>query len=116
MCWKRFVRGWFRLRSRTEEKKMRLKLPEGAFEAYLFDCDGTIVDSMPLHYKAWKQVLAEWNCEFAEERFYAWGGMPIVEIIATLNAENGLSMPVEIVAKRKESLYFEWLPELQPVP
>ena len=36
---------------------MRLKLPDGAFEAYLFDCDGTIVDSMPLHYLAWKKAL-----------------------------------------------------------
>jgi len=95
---------------------MKLALPAGNFDAYLFDCDGTIVDSMPLHYKAWKQVLAEWNCEFSEERFYAWGGMPIIEIISTLNREYGLTIPVEIVAARKERLYFESLPELQPVP
>jgi len=95
---------------------MKLELPEGKFGAYLFDCDGTIVDSMPLHYKAWKQILSEWNCEFSEERFYAWGGMPIVEIISTLNKEYGLSMPVETLAARKESLYFELLPALKPVP
>ena len=95
---------------------MKLELPAGSFDAYLFDCDGTIADSMPLHYKAWKQVLGEWNCEFSEERFYAWGGMPIVEIISTLNAEYGLSMPVEMVARRKENLYFDLLPQLQPVP
>ena len=95
---------------------MKLELPAGDFDAYLFDCDGTIVDSMPLHYKAWKQILGEWNCEFSEERFYAWGGMPIVEIISTLNKEYGLSMPVEALAARKESLYFELLPELRPVP
>ena len=95
---------------------MKLELPAGSFGAYLFDCDGTIVDSMPLHYKAWKQILSEWNCEFSEERFYAWGGMPIVEIISTLNKEYGLSMPVEALAARKESLYFELLPELKPVP
>ena len=95
---------------------MKLELPAGDFGAYLFDCDGTIADSMPLHYKAWKQVLGEWNCNFSEERFYSWGGMPIVEIISTLNTEQGLSMPVQVVAKRKESLYFERLHELQPVP
>jgi len=95
---------------------MKLQLPAGNFDAYLFDCDGTIVDSMPLHYKAWKQILSEWNCEFSEERFYAWGGMPIVEIISTLNKEYGLSMPVETLAARKESLYFELLPALKPVP
>ena len=95
---------------------MKLKLPDGPFKAYLFDCDGTIVDSMPLHYVAWKRVLGEWNCEFAEELFYAWGGMPVAEIIATLNERHGLAMPVEEIARRKEMLYFDILPELKAVP
>jgi HAD superfamily hydrolase (TIGR01509 family) len=95
---------------------MKLKLPEGSFRAYLFDCDGTIADSMPLHYIAWKRALAEWNCLFDEQLFYAWGGMPIAEIISTLNEKEGLRMPVETVAKRKESLYYELLPQLKAVP
>ena len=95
---------------------MKLKLPRGSFAAYLFDCDGTIADSMPLHYIAWKKALAEWNCEFDEKLFYAWGGMPIVEIVSTLNKMHSLSMPVQIVARRKESLYYDLLPQLKPVP
>jgi len=71
---------------------------------------------MPLHYVAWKKALGEWNCEFGEELFYAWGGMPIVEIIATLNERHGLNMPVESVARRKEGLYYEMLPQLKVVP
>lgn len=95
---------------------MKLKLPPGQFGAYLFDCDGTVADSMPLHYRAWKQALAEWNCEFDEKLFYAWGGMPVVEIISTLNRQRGLNMPVEAVGQRKEALYYELLPELKAVP
>jgi HAD superfamily hydrolase (TIGR01509 family) len=95
---------------------MKLELPAGSFRAYLFDCDGTIVDSMPLHYIAWKKALAEWNCDFGEELFYAWGGRPVTEIIAALNQQHGLNMPVDVVAKRKESLYHELLPELKAIP
>jgi HAD superfamily hydrolase (TIGR01509 family) len=95
---------------------MKLKLPEGLFNAYLFDCDGTVADSMPLHYRAWEKALSEWNCEFDEKLFYAWGGMPVAEIISTLNERHGLNMPVETVERRKEELYFELLPQLQPVP
>jgi HAD superfamily hydrolase (TIGR01509 family) len=91
-------------------------LPEGSFDAYLFDCDGTIADSMPLHYVAWKKALGEWKCEFAEELFYAWGGRPTAEIISALNQRYGLSMPVRSVASRKEDFYFEMLPELKAVP
>jgi HAD superfamily hydrolase (TIGR01509 family) len=95
---------------------MKLKLPEGSFGAYLFDCDGTIADSMPLHYVAWKRALGEWNCEFGEELFYAWGGRPTDEIVAALNLRDGLRMPVESVARRKEEFYFAMLPELKAVP
>jgi HAD superfamily hydrolase (TIGR01509 family) len=95
---------------------MKLKLPEGLFKAYLFDCDGTIADSMPLHYIAWRKALSEWNCEFDEQLFYAWGGMPVTEIIATLNEKHGLNMPVAELSERKEGLYFESIPHLKAVP
>ena len=95
---------------------MKLDLPPGNFRAYLFDCDGTIADSMPLHYTAWKKTLAEWNCNFDEELFYSWGGRPVREIIALLNEMNGLDMPVDAVAARKESLYYEQLPQLKGIP
>jgi HAD superfamily hydrolase (TIGR01509 family) len=95
---------------------MKLSLPAGDFRAYLFDCDGTIVDSMPLHYIAWKTALAEWNCPFPQGLFYSWGGKPVDEIISTLNTMNGLHMPVAQVGTRKEGLYFDLLPELTVIP
>ena len=95
---------------------MSLKLPVGSFRAYLFDCDGTIVDSMPLHYIAWKKALAEWNCTFDEQLFYAWGGTPTAEVISLLNKRQGLSMPIEVVATRKEDLYLERLSQLKAIP
>jgi len=95
---------------------MKLQIPAGTFRAYLFDCDGTVADSMPLHYIAWTKTLAGWNCPFDEALFYSWGGVPPVEIIANLNRMHGLNMPVDAVAERKENLYFELLPTLEPVP
>jgi HAD superfamily hydrolase (TIGR01509 family) len=95
---------------------MTLTLPEGPFKAYLFDCDGTIVDSMPLHYVAWKKALDECGCEFPENVFYAWGGMPAAEVIATLSAQQGLALNADKVAHRKELLYYEMLPQLRAVP
>jgi len=95
---------------------MKLTIPAGAFRAYLFDCDGTIADSMPLHYVAWKTALGEWGCRFDETLFYEWGGKPVHEIISTLNQMQGLNMPVAEVAVRKENLYYEQLPNLKAVP
>ena len=95
---------------------MKLALPEGPFNAYLFDCDGTIADSMPLHYLAWRQALSEQGCNFPENLFYEWGGMPVLEIISTLNRQQALNMDVESVAHRKENLYYQYLPHLTAVP
>jgi beta-phosphoglucomutase family hydrolase len=95
---------------------MKLQLPPGTFKAYLFDCDGTIVDSMSLHYIAWSKALAEQQCEFNEDLFYDWGGVSVAEVIQRLNKQQGLNMSVEEVSNRKESFYLENLSRLKAIP
>jgi beta-phosphoglucomutase-like phosphatase (HAD superfamily) len=63
-------------------------VPAGA----IFDCDGTLADTMPLHYRAWCDTLSPLGCPFPEEQFYAWGGSTAEEIIERLNALHGLSI------------------------
>jgi len=84
-------------------------------EALVFDCDGTLVDTMPTHYEAWRSTLAEWNCAFPEALFYQLGGMPARRIIAKLNHEQGLSMPVEETAHAKEDRFLELSDSLQVI-
>jgi beta-phosphoglucomutase family hydrolase len=95
---------------------MKLTIPPGDFKAYLFDCDGTIADSMPLHYQAWKKALDEHNCEFSEQLFYDWGGVAVADVIARLNKMHQLNMSITEVSDRKESFYLENLPQLRPIP
>jgi beta-phosphoglucomutase-like phosphatase (HAD superfamily) len=95
---------------------VQLDLPEGEFAAYLFDCDGTITDSMPAHYRAWTAALDEWGASFPEELFYEWGGRPVAEIIEDLNRQQGLAMPVAAVAERREVLFQRTFGEMTAVP
>ena len=96
---------------------MKLPLPSGPFAAYLFDCDGTIADSMPLHYLAWDQALREYGCtSYTEQLFYAWGGRPVDAVVTELNLRDHLSIPIPEFAHRKESLYYNLIHQLQPVP
>jgi len=80
---------------------MKLQIPPGEFKAYLFDCDGTIADSMSLHYKAWLAELAPWGCEFPHELHLAWAGAPTQTIIERLNRQQGLAMPAAEVASQE---------------
>ena len=73
---------------------MKLTLPPGDFDAYIFDCDGTLADTMPLHYQAWCAALREYQAEFPEALFYELGGVPTERIIEILNERHGHNMPV----------------------
>ena len=54
----------------------RLDFPDGEFDGFLFDCDGTLVDSMPVHFVAWNQGLKAAGAPYVLEDadFYDWGG------------------------------------------
>jgi beta-phosphoglucomutase family hydrolase len=71
----------------------------------VFDCDGTIADTMPAHYRAWVQALGEHGVEFPEAMFYEMGGIPTPKIVEVLNERHGHTMPVMETALYKESLF-----------
>jgi HAD superfamily hydrolase (TIGR01509 family) len=94
---------------------MSFTIPPGRFAAFLFDCDGTLADTMPLHYRAWRSTLDPLGAEYPEELFYEWGGTPTRRIVAQLNERNGLSMPVEATARHKEEAFLALLDEAKAI-
>lgn len=89
----------------------RVCLPEKVYSGYIFDLDGTLVDSMPVHYKAWRWALREHGAPehvFRWHEFVAHGGMAAPDIVADLNAVYGLNMEPETVAEDKRNRY-AWL-------
>ena len=95
---------------------MKLDIPDRAFGGYIFDCDGTIADNMPLHYRAWSMAMADFGGEYPEELFYAWGGRPTSVIVGLLNEKYGLALDVDETVRRKEKYYLSLIPEVVPVP
>lgn len=92
-----------------------LLLPAGDFKAYLFDMDGTVADTMPLHFLSWTQAVEEAGGNFPEDLFYAWGGVPLLGVVRNLNRHFGYSLDPAAVAHRKESLYLSMLDQVTPV-
>ena len=95
---------------------MKLKIPVGIFAAHLFDCDGTIADSMPLHYDSWVEAVSPYGIPFTHELFYAWSGIPTPKTIEMLNEKFGTRMPVEETTQVKEAAYFRALPRIRAIP
>ena len=52
-----------------------LNIPPGEFAGYIFDCDGTLADTMPLHYQAWVAALRPARLRLSRKNcFTPWAG------------------------------------------
>lgn len=90
--------------------------PPANTRALIFDCDGTLADTMPIHYKAWMKILPPRGIPFGEKRFYQLGGMPTAKIIGLLSAETGVPVgDVEALVVEKESHFLSLLHEVKPL-
>lgn len=88
---------------------MKLEIPAGDFLGYIFDLDGTLVDTMPLHYRAWDAAMrqAGLKCQLDEELFYSLGGVPTRRVAELIGQHYGLKVDVEAVFHTKEKLFNE---------
>lgn len=92
---------------RNNHSSFSLELPSGDFAAFIFDCDGTLADTMPTHFKAWQIALGKAAGDFPEAMFYELGGVPTSRIVEILNERHGYSMPVAETVAHKEGLFLE---------
>ena len=84
-------------------------------QGLIFDCDGTLADTMPFHWKAWQSVLQRHRLHLPEERFYALGGVPSRDILKMLGQEQGIDLDHHAVAKEKEEAYLPFLSQVEPI-
>src|SRR5689334_3396136 len=87
------------------------RLPEGI----IFDCDGTLADTMPLHWRAWQVITARHRLHLPEDRFYALGGVPSRDILKMLSDEQGISIDHLAVAREKEAEYLPLIAQVEPI-
>lgn len=96
---------------------MKLDIPAGDFAGYIFDCDGTLVDTMPLHYRAWDRAMQQAGLKgtLSEELFYSLGGMPTLKVAAVFAKHYGLTIDVDHVFHYKEEMFLEMQAEMKVI-
>ena len=82
----------------------------------IFDMDGTLADSMPVHFLAWKLTALEHGFVYTEELFYGLAGMPTHKIVPVVNERLGLSLDPVKFSRRKEELFLENLKDDGKLP
>jgi beta-phosphoglucomutase family hydrolase len=81
----------------------------------IFDCDGTLADTMPLHWRAWSLITERHGLHFPEDRFYSLGGVPSRDILKMLAEEQGRSLDYIAVAHEKEEAYLPLMAQIEPI-
>ncbi len=94
----------------------KIEVPE-YIQGLIFDCDGTLVDSMPAHMKGWEHVIkangGAWDFEF----FFSKKGSPEERIVQLYNEHSGMALnPLEIVRMKHEFFRSNSALGLKPIP
>jgi len=89
--------------------------PDFIPQGLIFDCDGTLADTMPLHWRAWQFVTRKHGLLFPEDRFYSLGGVPSRDILKMLAQEQGVTLDHVAVAHEKENAYLPMMAQVEPI-
>ena len=95
----------------------RFTPPAKRYAGYIFDCDGTLVESMPLHHRAWQTAFAQHRAPFDFDwaLFVRRAGMPLVETVVELNREFGCALDAVVVAEDQRRAFRALLSEMEPI-
>ena len=96
---------------------MQLDIPAGDFAGYIFDCDGTLIDSMPVHYRAWDEAMRRQGMPgtLDESLFYSLGGVPTRRVAQLIAEHYGLAVDIDKVFHEKETLFVQLLADVKRI-
>lgn len=82
----------------------------------IFDSDGTLIDTMPMHYLAWLEIVHPLGGQFSEELFYELAGVPSEKIVEIINQNSGTNLDPKVTTEHKENLFIsKYLPRAKPI-
>ncbi len=95
-----------------------LEIPNKTYAGVIFDNDGTLADSMPLHYQAWLDAVHRQNpdLEWPVELFYSMAGMNVHETVNRLNTILGTSLDPYQAEKDKLEIFERISHQVEPIP
>lgn len=84
-------------------------------KALIFDLDGTLANTMPVHFWAFKNIVIDYGIEFTPELFAKLAGVPSVGTIEKLNEWFGTNMDAEEIGHFKEEEYEKIMHKMKPI-
>jgi beta-phosphoglucomutase family hydrolase len=81
----------------------------------IFDLDGTIADTMPIHYIAWRNAAARYGIDFSVDLFAQLAGIPLYPTVERLNRLFGKDIDPKEMGDAKELEYEQNMAQMKPI-
>ncbi len=81
----------------------------------IFDIDGTISDTMPIHLFAYQQTAAEYGFEITPEIFYSMAGIPAYQTSVKLKEKFKIDFDAQEFADKKEACFLRNMHRAKPI-
>jgi len=97
--------------------KISVEIPKQPYQGTIFDCDGTLVDTMPAHHKAWRMALKDHGAgfDFDVVMFQEFAGVGHEDLVSQLNERFGTQLQPRETALRKDHYYTEMVDQMKPL-
>lgn len=79
------------------------------YKAIIFDLDGTLINSLPYHLLAFKDLLLEHGIRINEKRLSKMMGMPTADIFKELKKEHKFKENIQDLREERRYHYFKFL-------
>lgn len=81
----------------------------------IFDCDGTLADTMTIHTHAWQETMKRFGHDCPVDFLQPLRGMPAEEIVIRFNRKFGTGFDVKAVSDEKNKMSYERLKTVKPI-
>jgi beta-phosphoglucomutase family hydrolase len=84
-------------------------------KALIFDLDGTLADSIPIHIQCWHEACKTFGYRFNEDMLYEMTGMPTYKFAEYIKKDSGCDISVGEIMKLKQTHFYRLAHTIKPV-
>lgn len=101
----------------SDREKLRIleQLTQGDYEAFLYDCDGTLADNMMAHKLAYQEVAATYGIALDTTLIDETAGWPTVLVAKEISRRYGVTLPETFATEKSAVFMAKHIEKTQPV-
>lgn len=103
------------MENHLEKLELLTKRTDGDYEAFLYDCDGTLADNMMAHKLAYEEVAANYGVGLDLNMIDEFAGMPTAIFAKEITKRYGVPLPETFASEKSQIFIDKYIEKTQPI-